>query len=199
MPHLMTPHLTTDLIVRWTSLLWLLLSAVWLGSLPFVKPTLHRSTRSSRIQHLILFAAGLYLLFGTSSTSDWLNQPLWKVTLPIAFVGLSLTLCGVAFGIWARLTLGENWSGTPTIKQNHTLILRGPYRIVRHPIYTGLLVAFLGSAVERGLVRNLLAVPVCAVALWIKSTVEEDFMEHRFGAEYLRYRARVSALVPFLF
>jgi protein-S-isoprenylcysteine O-methyltransferase Ste14 len=199
MPHLIATHLTIDLIIHWTSLLWLLLAAVWLGSLPFVKPTLHRSTSSSRVQHLILFSAGLYLLFGTFSTPDWLNQPLWNVTLPIALVGLALTICGIGFGIWARLTLGENWSGNPTIKQDHTLILRGPYRIVRHPIYTGLLVALLGSAIERGLVRNLLAVPVCAVALWIKSTVEEDLMVHRFGAEYLRYRTRVSALIPFLF
>lgn len=191
--------ITIPQIIHWTQLLWLLLCAVWLGSAPFAKRTIHEQSPSSRIEQSALFAVGLYLLFGSPSTPDWFNQPVFRVTVPIALAGLGITVCGVALSIWARLTLGENWSVYATVKRDHTLILRGPYQAVRHPIYTGFLVALLGSALQRGLLRSFLAVIICAVALWIKVAVEEDFMVQRFGQEYLRYRREVSALVPFLF
>jgi protein-S-isoprenylcysteine O-methyltransferase Ste14 len=191
--------ITIPQIIHWTQLLWLLLCAVWLGSAPFAKRTIHQQSPRSRIEQSALFAVGLYLLFGSPSTPDWFNQPVFRVTVPIALTGLGITVCGIALSIWARLTLGENWSVYATVKRDHTLIVRGPYQAVRHPIYTGFLVALLGSALQRGLLRSFLAVIICAVALWIKVAVEEDFMVQRFGQEYLRYRREVSALVPFLF
>jgi protein-S-isoprenylcysteine O-methyltransferase Ste14 len=191
--------ITIDQIIHWTQLLYLLLSAVWLGSLPFVKRTVQKESLSSGLQHTIVVAAGLYLLFGAPFTPAWFNQPVFTVTLPIALAGFGLAICGVGFSIWARLILGENWSSSPTIKQDHTLIVTGPYRAVRHPIYTGFLIALLGSALQHGLVRSFLAVLTCAVGLYLKVSVEEDFMVQRFGEAYLRYRRNVSALVPFLF
>jgi protein-S-isoprenylcysteine O-methyltransferase Ste14 len=191
--------ITIDQIIHWTQLLYLLLSAVWLGSLPFVKRTVQKESLSSGLQHTIVVAAGLYLLFGSPFTPAWFNQPVFTVTLPIALAGFGLAICGVGFSIWARLILGENWSSSPTIKQDHTLIVTGPYRAVRHPIYTGFLIALLGSALQHGLVRSFLAVLTCAVGLYLKVSVEEDFMVQRFGEAYLRYRRNVSALVPFLF
>jgi protein-S-isoprenylcysteine O-methyltransferase Ste14 len=191
--------ITIGQITHWTWLLWLLLAAVWLGSFPFVKRTVHKQPTSSGFQQTALFLVGLYLIFGSPSHPDWFNQPVLTVTLSYALAGLGVVLCGIGFSIWARLTLGENWSGLPSIKQNHTLILRGPYRIVRHPIYTGMLVALLGSALQHGLVRSFLGVLICGVALWLKVSVEEQFMVQCFGGEYLRYRRDVSALVPFLF
>jgi protein-S-isoprenylcysteine O-methyltransferase Ste14 len=79
------------------------------------------------------------------------------------------------------------------------LIVSGPYRAVRHPIYAGLLFALLGSALQHGLVRSFLAVLTCVVGLYLKVSVEEEFMVQRFGEAYLRYRRNVSTLVPFLF
>jgi protein-S-isoprenylcysteine O-methyltransferase Ste14 len=70
---------------------------------------------------------------------------------------------------------------------------------MRHPIYTGILVALFGSALQHGLVRSFLAVVICGVGLWMKVSAEEQFMVHRFGDQYLRYRRDVSALVPYLF
>jgi protein-S-isoprenylcysteine O-methyltransferase Ste14 len=86
-----------------------------------------------------------------------------------------------------------------TIKQDHTLVLRGPYRIVRHPIYTGLLIALTGSALQYGYLRSLAGILLAGFGLWLKSLFEEQFMTHRFGDEYLAYRQRVCALVPFIF
>jgi protein-S-isoprenylcysteine O-methyltransferase Ste14 len=191
--------ITIDQIIHWTQLLYLLLSAVWLGSLPFVKRTVQKESLSSGLQHTIVVAAGLYLLFGSPFTPAWFNQPVFTVTLPIALAGFGLAICGVGFSIWARLILGENWSSSPTIKQDHTLIVTGPYRAVRHPIYAGLLIALLGSALQHGLVRSFFAVLTCAVGLYLKVSVEEQFMVQRFGEAYLRYRTNVNALVPYVF
>jgi protein-S-isoprenylcysteine O-methyltransferase Ste14 len=195
----MTYLITIGQITHWTGLLWLLLCAVWLGSSPFVKHTIHKQSLSSRMEQTAVFAAGLYLLFGSWSAPDWFNQPVFAVTLPIALAGLGITAGGVALSIWARLTLGGNWSGSATIKHDHVLIMRGPYHAVRHPIYTGILAALLGSVLQQGLVRSFLAILVCAVALMMKVAMEEQLMVQRFGEEYLRYRRNVSALVPFLF
>jgi protein-S-isoprenylcysteine O-methyltransferase Ste14 len=191
--------ITTTQIIHWTNLLWVLLAAVWLGSLPFAKPTIHRQSLESGWQQHALFFIGAYLLFGSLPTPEWLSQPVLTVTALLALTGFAVVLCGVGFSIWARLILGENWSGDPSIKQDHTLILHGPYRIVRHPIYAGILVALAGSALQHGLLRNFLGVVLCAISLWIKVAVEEHYMVHRFGDQYLRYSRNVSALVPFLF
>jgi protein-S-isoprenylcysteine O-methyltransferase Ste14 len=191
--------ITTTPIIHWTNLLWLLLAAVWLGSLPFVKRTIYRQSLESGWQQHALILIGAYLLFGSPPTPDWLSHPFLTVTAPLALSGFGMVLCGVGFSIWARLILGENWSGDPSIKHDHALILRGPYRVVRHPIYTGILVALVGSALQHGLLRSFLGVFLCGMSLWMKVAVEEQFMVHRFGEQYLRYRRNVSALVPFLF
>jgi len=191
--------ITIDKIIHWTQLLYLLLATVWLGSLPFVKRTVQKESISSALQHTVVVGIGFYLLFGSPSTPDWFNQSLFPVTFPIALAGLGLAICGIGLSIWARLTLGENWSSSPSIKQNHALIVTGPYRVVRHPIYAGFLIALLGSALQHGLVRSFLAVLTCAVGFYLKVSVEEEFMVQRFGEAYLRYRRNVSALVPYLF
>ena len=115
-----------------------------------------------------------------------------------ALGGLALVLAGLLFAVWARVHLGSNWSGTVTLKEGHELVRSGPYAIVRHPIYTGLLAALLGSAVMKGEVRSLFALALIAAALLVKMRLEERWMVERFGEEYERYRREVKALVPFL-
>src|SRR5260370_3529906 len=97
--------ITIDQIIHWTQLLYLLFLAVWLGSLPFVKRTVHKQSISSDLQHTVVFGVGLYLLFGSPSTPDWFNQSVFTVTFPIALAGLGLAICGVGLSIWARLIL----------------------------------------------------------------------------------------------
>ena len=165
------------------------------------------SKRSVRIQSSgsRLFQGGLMILgimlmtnFRHWVMSGWLTIHLMPVTLPVFAGGFLLTVAGLLFCIWARVVLGRNWSGTVTIKENHELIVRGPYQIVRHPIYTGLLFALIGTAFVDGYVRSFVGVLVIGFGLWLKSQTEEQFMVQQFGAQYIDYRQHVRALVPFL-
>jgi protein-S-isoprenylcysteine O-methyltransferase Ste14 len=112
--------------------------------------------------------------------------------------GCLICLLGVSITLWARWTLAGNWSSDVTFKQGHELIRRGPYRFMRHPIYTGLLLMCLGTAVEIGRLHSWLALPLMLAALWIKLKQEESLMARHFPNEYHDYRKRVKALVPFV-
>ena len=113
-------------------------------------------------------------------------------------LGAALTLAGIAFAIWARVWIAGNWSSDVTLKRDHELITTGPYRWVRHPIYTGVLLAILGTALAVGEWRGLLAVVLAGAAFWRKLGIEEAVMRRQFGAAYDRYAENVPALIPFV-
>ena len=117
-------------------------------------------------------------------------------TQAIKLAGLMLTIIGCLFAIWARLALGANWSGRATVKADHQLVTVGPYSLARHPIYTGLMVAIVGTAVVVGEVRCLIGVFVILLALMIKMSQEEQLMMQTFPEAYPSYRRRVKALIP---
>src|SRR5439155_10935097 len=94
------------------------------------------------------------------------------------------------------LYIGQNWSGTVTIKVGHTLIRTGPYRWVRHPIYSGILLAMIGTALARGKPISVLAIVLFWFGFWFKSRLEEQFMRKTFGQEYDEYARSTGALVP---
>jgi protein-S-isoprenylcysteine O-methyltransferase Ste14 len=114
----------------------------------------------------------------------------------IVWLGLLLTIAGLLFACWARVVLGRNWSGVVQLKQDHELIEAGPYHYVRHPIYSGLLLAFLGTALMIGEWRALLAAAIIAISFWRKLRLEERWLGEYFGAAYADYMRRVKALVP---
>jgi protein-S-isoprenylcysteine O-methyltransferase Ste14 len=110
--------------------------------------------------------------------------------------GLALTVAGLGLAVWARLALGGNWSGRITFKENHQLVLHGPYARVRHPIYSALLLMFLGSALAVGTLGALVGLPLLFVGVWLKLRQEDELMSRHFPHEYASYRSRVSALIP---
>lgn len=114
-------------------------------------------------------------------------------------LGLALAVAGVALAIFSRAFLGRNWSATVQLKQDHELITDGPYRYVRHPIYTGLLLLFAGNAVMIGQWRGVLAVAIVFVSFWRKLKVEEKWLAGHFGESYSAYRSRTKALIPAIF
>lgn len=113
-------------------------------------------------------------------------------------VGSALLVLGIAFAAWARAHLGTSWSGRGTIKEDHKLIQTGPYGRVRNPIYTGLLVALVGTALTEPRLRGALAVAVYCAAITLKIRTEERLRSEQFGEEYRTYRLRTKALIPFV-
>jgi protein-S-isoprenylcysteine O-methyltransferase Ste14 len=109
-----------------------------------------------------------------------------------------LCIAGLALCVWARATLGRNWSGTITLKEGHELIERGPYRLVRHPIYTGLLAMFLATAVTFGHLGGLVAIILAFGSFWIKLSEEEKLMLQQFPDQYGSYQQRVKRIIPFV-
>jgi protein-S-isoprenylcysteine O-methyltransferase Ste14 len=178
--------------------LLLVLGAVWLFGLLSAKPTARTQSSGSRLLEMGLTILAFCLVFTPYFQSGWRALNFVPNSDLAGAIGLLLVLLGVAFSIWARLVLGGNWSSAVTVKQGHTLICRGPYTIVRHPIYTGLLFALLGVAIIVGQVRGLLGVGVLALAYWLKLRMEERFMLEQFGADYRRYQERVKALIPYV-
>lgn len=187
-------------IVRWIFIPWSALLIVWVVAAMASKPTVQRESAESRWLHIVPLVVAYWLLWGAPNwpQGNIIAKNLLPATATVGLAGMSLTVAGTLFCIWARLMLGRNWSGTVTIKQNHELIRRGPYRLVRHPIYTGLILASLGTAIVFLRVGCFAAVLLLVLTFWFKLRLEEQFMMQQFGEEYARYRSRVRALIPFV-
>ncbi len=178
--------------------LWLAWLVYWGLASRNVKTTLREEPAASRLLHILPLIVVAALLWSPRVWPPILNQRYLPVGPWPFWIGAALTLAGMLFSIWARVHLGRNWSGTVTVKQEHELVTSGPYRIVRHPIYTGLLLAIAGSAIAWGDWRGLLALAIAAAALWRKLRLEERWMRETFGASYVAYSERVAALIPFV-
>ena len=176
---------------------WVVFIAYWILSALRVKAIAEKQGLWSALIHRIPLGLSYILM------ADWhLPPPLNRSVTPHADSALVLgdlvCVLGLFVTLWARWTLAGNWSSDVTFKQGHELIRTGPYRLVRHPIYTGLLVMSLGSAVEIGMLRCWLALPLMTGAFWIKLKQEERLLLRHFPDQYPVYQQQVKALVPFV-
>ena len=170
----------------------------WFVAAQDAKPNRRRESRLSRIAHIVPLFIAILLLAAPDRLVGWFQARILPHSIAAYWVGIGLLIAGLVFSVWARRRLGRNWSGTVTLKEDHELIRTGPYRWVRHPIYTGLLLAFAGTAVSLGEWRGVAAIILAALALLMKIRLEENWMIENFGEAYRRYRAEVRALVPFI-
>ena len=182
---------------------WMIGSAeIWIGFIAYwshlarqAAPIQRSESTASRRQHERLLNLSILLLF---LPLPWLST----VVLPLGewrpLWGLLLQLSGLVLALWARRHLGRNWSAVVAIKVDHSLVQSGPYRLVRHPIYTAMLAMAAGTAVVSGSVHGLLGVALMAVAYARKIPMEEQGMGETFGDAYVEYRRRSWALLPFI-
>ena len=176
--------------------LWILFIIYWSAAAKNAAPTSSSESIASRQLHQLLMYGALALaLFRVPGLGQrWL--PIAPYIVPI---GLALHVISALLAIWARQHLGRNWSGAITAKVDHQLIRTGPYRLVRHPIYSGMLGMFLGTAFVSGELHGLLAVVIIAVAYWRKIRLEEQHLRNVFGFAYDEYRQKSWALIPGLY
>ena len=178
---------------------WDAVAVVWLIGMGFTKPTVRSQPSGARLFHLALMVLGLFLMAGRQFHVGWLGLRIWPYNYAIEVAGLVLTIAGALFAIWARLTLGSNWSGRATVKAGHELVTRGPYAIARHPIYTGFLLGALGTGIAVGEMRCIVGYVMVLFSLALKMSQEERLMLQTFPEAYPAYRQRVKALIPGLF
>ena len=188
-------HLLYDLPL---AVLWLAWLAYWVFAARDVKPVRRREPWASRLLTVALTIPVALLTAAPGQWLPWLSARFLPDTMIVDWAGLLMVTAGLALAVWARTHLGRNWSGTVTVKEDHELVRSGPYAIVRHPIYTGLLLAMLGTAIILGEWRGLSALCFLSAAFLLKLRREERFMAESFPDTYPGYRAQVPALVPLL-
>ncbi|SRR5229473_2889590 len=182
--------------LRICSLLWTLLGLVWLIAWLRTKQTQERAPFGSRLLYGIPVLIAFYLLLSDNVPAGWLQSRIIPQNVIVQALAVTLTALGIAFAIWARFYIGQNWSSAVTIKVGHELIRTGPYAWVRHPIYSGLLLATIGTALARREPRGLLAIVLVWLGFSIKRRMEETFMRKTFGPEYEAYSQSTGALIP---
>ena len=178
---------------------WMLFLLFWLAMGFSAKKNIHSQPAAERRRYTIPLVAGLLLMMIRGQVFPFLAPlaaPLYERTPPILVTADVMAVLGVAIAIWARVTLGRNWSGVVTFKESHELVTSGPYALVRHPIYTALILLFLAMDIP-------LATPAAAAGFllvvwscWVKLQQEEALMLQQFPDSYPAYMARTRRLVP---
>jgi protein-S-isoprenylcysteine O-methyltransferase Ste14 len=177
---------------------WIFFFLYWQIKAANTKTTQRLEPAASRILRVFIFLIAIVLLSTTRIPLPWLYLQLWPVGFWPFWLGAAVTIVGLLFAVWAREHLGSNWSRSVTIKQGHELITTGPYAVVRHPIYTGILTGFLGMAIAISQVRGFIVFVLFFLVFWIKLRMEEQWMRSQFGEAYATYAHQTAALVPYL-
>lgn len=188
--------LTTAQAFQLSSKIWFAWLIIWLLMAAWSKPSKRREFGWQRLEHIIPMVFGFLLIYKDAFAWKWLADRAVPENSAVAFIGLALTAGGLIFAVWARIALGANWSGTVTIKAGHNLIRRGPYRWIRHPIYTGLLASLVGTVMLQGEVRSLLGFAVILFALYRKALREEKFLSEEFGNEFAEHAKHTGMFLP---
>lgn len=175
---------------------WYVFLAYWAVTSLRVKRTKATEKSADRFSTIAVMCLAFVLLFYDWPQIGFLQSRFVPEEILIQWAGIVLTSLGAGIAIWARWTLGENWSARVTLKEEHQLIRSGPYRFVRHPIYTGMFVATVGTALVVGEWRAMLAVALMFAAHSRKALREEALLTTEFGDEYVSYRRSTGFLFP---
>jgi protein-S-isoprenylcysteine O-methyltransferase Ste14 len=177
---------------------WVVFLVYWRIKAAGTKSVQRLEPAAPRILRALAFVIAIFLLSTTRIPLRWLYRELWTAGFWPFWLGAAVTVASLLFAVWARVYLGGNWSSEVTIKQDHELITTGPYAVVRHPIYTGILGGLLGTAIALSEVRGFISFALIFVVLWLKLRMEEQWMRSQFGETYATYAQQTSALVPYL-
>lgn len=173
---------------------WVVWLCYWAVMALFTKRTAERA-RGEAFRVPVIVVCVVWILVVPRTRSS-LSDHLWTTSGALAVATVAMVAAGFCFSVWARATLGGNWSGDVTFKEGHELIERGPYALARHPIYTGMLCMGLGTAVDLAEPQGFILLAVACVAFTFKVRAEERLMTTHFPDAYPDYRRRVKAIIP---
>jgi protein-S-isoprenylcysteine O-methyltransferase Ste14 len=177
---------------------WLAWALYWFWSARGVKAAAREDAWTTMLAYRIpvLLGFGLLLVLAHGSDGSWLYRHVPSAGAWAPPLGWLLVLLGLGFACRARLVLGRNWSASVQVKQDHELVVSGPYLRVRHPIYTGMLLGMLGTVLAIGAWPGVLALALVGAGFWLKLRHEERWMREQFGEVYIAYMRRSKALIP---
>jgi len=185
-------------VIQTLQICWVAMFVIWaVTRLGTRRTAVSQADSRARAAVLVVWIAW-FLLFNDRVHKGVLGLRFVPEGSAAEYIGAALGILGLLFAIWARFTIGRNWSAMATVTQDHELIRRGPYGIVRHPIYSGLMLATLGTAIAYGEVAGLLSVVLIVIAWGYKARLEESLMREQFGAQYDEYQHHVKGLIPFV-
>ncbi|HVY86603.1 MAG TPA: isoprenylcysteine carboxylmethyltransferase family protein [Caulobacterales bacterium] len=175
--------------------IWVLWAASWIIASVWSSRVAARPSLARELPNRACTIIGAILLTGRYHFPGW--PQLWALSDTDAWFALAALLGGIAFAWWARVTLGALWSGNVTRKEDHRIVDTGPYGVVRHPIYTGILLGVWGTALFLGRWETLLGALLMTIGFWLKAKLEESFLVAGLGeAAYADYKRRVPMLLP---
>jgi protein-S-isoprenylcysteine O-methyltransferase Ste14 len=182
----------SNLTGQFIALCWAIFIIYWIAASFGVKRTVEKQAGWWRIQILLIAVAIAFFL-------NHHDVILWSYTLTVGIIADIVTLIGLIVILWARTVLGGNWSTTAVLKEDQELIQSGPYRYVRHPIYSGLMLMVLGVAIFYGRAIGFVAFTISFIASWLRARQEEKLLTKHFPEEYPNYKKQVKAFIPFVF
>ena len=175
---------------------WIVLMLYWAFSALRVKQMKYIAPASVRFVQLIFLVPGCILLFKERSRVGMLHMQVLPSAPAIIWIGVGIAWLGIAFAIWARYVLGGNWSSAVAIREGHELIRSGPYRVIRHPIYTGIIIGGWGTAVVAGQLGAFIGVILITLGFAYKGNQEELRLHATFGDAWLAHRRRTGMFLP---
>ena len=178
------------------AVLWVLLGLYVAFAVLRIRDAKQTQSLFTRLPHIAAMIVAFILLLETKVHLGFLDRRFLSNSQSGTWIGIGLTFCGIALAIWARQCLGANWSATITIRSHHSLVCTGPYSRMRHPIYSGLLIAIAGTALDQGEWRGLMALAIAVIAWAIKARKEESWLRGEFGAQFEEHCQRTGFLLP---
>jgi protein-S-isoprenylcysteine O-methyltransferase Ste14 len=185
-------------------LCWLIFLVAWALGARGAKESRRRPPRGKQWAFVALVAVGVALMVSRwggwtgGASATWLTATLWPFSAARAVAAVILSYTGLAVALWARASLGRNWSAIPELKRGHELVTHGPYAVVRHPIYTGLLLMFGAIALFWDTPAGLFLLLVAVVGIQLKLTREETLLAGEFPEQWPAYHARTKRVLPLL-
>jgi len=175
---------------------WIILIVYWVISAFRVRKNIKAEPVGSRLAISLVAIGAFELLFRSRLTSGMLQGSFMPDIPVVRYLGIALLWGGVAFAIWARYHIGEYWSARVAVKEDHRVIDSGPYAHVRHPIYSGILLGLIGTALAVGNWRAVIVFIVILIVLILKALAEEKYLTEQLGSAYVEYKKRTGMLSP---
>jgi protein-S-isoprenylcysteine O-methyltransferase Ste14 len=192
----LSPNTQREIISAIVNGAWIAFLLYWIFAARRKSKTRKKEPTLERLIHVLWLACAYFLLWRDDLPIGPLNRQFLPHRFWIASLGAVLVVAGITFAIWARRHLGKNWSAEVTIREEHKLIRTGPYRYIRHPIYTGLLTAVVGTVVVVSEYRALVALAIFLIGWTLKAKKEESFLAQEFGPAFEEHKRLTGFYLP---